>query len=151
MSNAVPKDLPSVDRLLRRDAVAGLLAEHSLTPVAGEARALLDSLRGLARRRHFAAQCRTVPARRGLLRASRYACAPCSTSPARSFTLTLSALPADAALQHPLVMMAGPNNLPYDLDFGGRGDRDAIVEELLCSITDAQTAALSTTTKRRCC
>ena len=43
------------------------------------------------------------------------------------------ALLADSALQHLLAMMAGPNNLEYDLDSGGRGDRDSIVEELLCT------------------
>ena len=34
------------------------------------------------------------------------------------------ALLADSALQHVLAMMSGPNNLEYDLDSGGRGDRD---------------------------
>ena len=43
-----PKDLPSVDRLLRDDAVAPLRAEHGHTLVADEARALLDALRGQA-------------------------------------------------------------------------------------------------------
>jgi L-seryl-tRNA(Ser) seleniumtransferase len=52
------------------------------------------------------------------------------------------ALLADSALQHLLAMMAGPNNLEYDLDSGGRGDRDGIVEELLCTITGAQAATV---------
>ena len=47
-SRASPKDLPSVDRLLREPAVAALLAEHGHTLVAGEARALLEGLRGQA-------------------------------------------------------------------------------------------------------
>jgi L-seryl-tRNA(Ser) seleniumtransferase len=52
------------------------------------------------------------------------------------------ALLADAALQHLLAMMAGPNNLEYDLASGGRGDRDAIVEELLCTLTGAAAATV---------
>ena len=47
-SKALPKDLPSVDRLLRQPAPAALLAEHGHTLVAGEARALLDGLRARA-------------------------------------------------------------------------------------------------------
>ena len=42
---AQPRDLPSVDRLLREPAVQALLAEHGHTLVAGEARALLDAQR----------------------------------------------------------------------------------------------------------
>lgn len=52
------------------------------------------------------------------------------------------AILADAALQHLLAMMAGPNNLEYDLATGSRGDRDSIVEELLCELTGAQAATV---------
>jgi L-seryl-tRNA(Ser) seleniumtransferase len=52
------------------------------------------------------------------------------------------ALLADPALQHLLAMMAGPNNLEYDLDGGGRGDRDTLVEELLCTLTGAEAATV---------
>ncbi|MEN9317095.1 MAG: hypothetical protein RIS35_3488, partial [Pseudomonadota bacterium] len=52
------------------------------------------------------------------------------------------ALLADSALQHVLAMMAGPNNLEYDLASGGRGDRDSIVEELLCTLTGAEAATV---------
>ena len=45
---AGPQDLPAVDRLLRRPAVAALLGEHGRTLVAREARALLDALRSRA-------------------------------------------------------------------------------------------------------
>ena len=45
---AEPKDLPSIDRLLRQPAAAALVAEHGHTLVAGEARALLEALRARA-------------------------------------------------------------------------------------------------------
>jgi L-seryl-tRNA(Ser) seleniumtransferase len=52
------------------------------------------------------------------------------------------ALLADSALQQVLAMMAGPNNLEYDLASGGRGDRDNLVEELLCTLTGAEAATI---------
>jgi L-seryl-tRNA(Ser) seleniumtransferase len=52
------------------------------------------------------------------------------------------ALLADSALQHLLAMMAGPNNLEYDLAGGGRGDRDSVVEDLLCTLTGAEAATV---------
>ena len=45
---ARPQDLPSVDRLLRLPAVQTMVADHGHTLVAGECRALLDTLRGRA-------------------------------------------------------------------------------------------------------
>lgn len=44
-SKARPKDLPSVDRLLRLPAVAALVHEHGHACVAGEVRALVEDLR----------------------------------------------------------------------------------------------------------
>ena len=48
MLRAAPKDLPSVDRLLRQAAVQALIAEHGHTLPAQQARALLDQARARA-------------------------------------------------------------------------------------------------------
>jgi L-seryl-tRNA(Ser) seleniumtransferase len=52
------------------------------------------------------------------------------------------ALLAEPALAHLMAMMAGPNNLEYDLASGGRGDRDAIIEDLLVALTGAEAATV---------
>lgn len=144
-----PHELPSVDRLLRRPAAAALVAEHGHTLVAGEARALLQSLRtqaldagGLAA---GALQPEGLDAALGARVARRLA--P-SLRPVLNLTGTVlhtnlgRALLADEAVQHLLATAAAPNNLEYDLASGGRGDRDGIVEDLLCTLTGAEAATV---------
>ncbi|MBL8345095.1 MAG: L-seryl-tRNA(Sec) selenium transferase [Rubrivivax sp.] len=145
---AEPKDLPAVDRLLREPEVAALLHEHGHTLVAGEARALLEARRGEAVAGRLAAS-EVAPA--ALVRALRQAVAH-RLAPNLRAVINLTgtvihtnlgrALLADAAMQHLLAMMAGPNNLEYDLAGGGRGDRDSIVEELLTTLTGAEAATV---------
>jgi L-seryl-tRNA(Ser) seleniumtransferase len=147
-SKALPKDLPSVDRLLRQPAPAALLAEHGHTLVAGEARALLDGLRARAVANELPAA-EVQPAALDAALQHRVAERLC---PRLQRVLNLTgtvihtnlgrALLADSALQHLLAMMAGPNNLEYDLATGGRGDRDSVVEELLCTLTGAEAATV---------
>ena len=147
-SKASAKDLPSVDRLLRSPAVSELVAEHGHTLVAEQARALLDGLRVQA----LAGALDVSAVNAGALQASLAARIAQRLAPRMRRVLNLTgtvihtnlgrALLADSALQHLLAMMAGPNNLEYDLASGGRGDRDSIVEELLCTITGAQAATV---------
>ncbi|QTN21674.1 L-seryl-tRNA(Sec) selenium transferase [Rhizobacter sp. AJA081-3] len=147
-SKASAKDLPSVDRLLRSPAVAALVASHGHTLVAGQARALLDMLRVQA----LASALDTSAVQSDALHAALAARIAQRLAPRMRRVLNLTgtvihtnlgrALLSDSALQHLLAMMAGPNNLEYDLDSGGRGDRDGIVEELLCTITGAQAATV---------
>ncbi len=142
------QDLPSVDRLLRAPRVAALVGAHGHTLVATEARRLLDDLRqqalagllpGAAVQGDAAAlalQARVAAALAPRLR--------------RVINLTGTvihtnlgrALLADSALQHLLATMGGPNNLEYDLASGGRGERDDLVEELLCTLTGAEAATV---------
>jgi len=147
-SKAAPKDLPSTDKLLRTPATTALLVEHGHTLVAGEARQLLDELRRQAVAGSLSAAA-VAPAALDAALAERIH-ARLAPQMRRVLNLTGTvihtnlgrALLADAALQHLLAMMAGPNNLEYDLASGGRGDRDSLVEELLCTLTGAEAATV---------
>jgi L-seryl-tRNA(Ser) seleniumtransferase len=147
-SKASAKDLPSVDRLLRQPGAAALLAEHGHGCVAHEARALLDTLRTqalagtLARATVQAAALDQALAERVAQRLAPRLRRVLNLTGTVIHTNLGRALLAEPALQHLLAMMAGPNNLEYDLASGGRGDRDAIVEELLCTLTGAQAATV---------
>jgi L-seryl-tRNA(Ser) seleniumtransferase len=142
------QDLPAVDRLLRSPAVKVMVAEHGHTLVAAEARALLDRLRTRALAGTLG---RAEVAEPALVQAVD-AAVKSRLAPRLRRVLNLTgtvihtnlgrALLADSALQHVLATMAGPNNLEYDLAVGGRGDRDAIVEELLCTLTGAEAATV---------
>jgi L-seryl-tRNA(Ser) seleniumtransferase len=143
-AKAVPKDLPALDRLLRD--CAPLLAEHGHTLVAREARALLDGLRqraiaGTLAQAELSALPQTLAAR-----------VQARLQPRLRAVLNLTgtvihtnlgrALLADAALQQVMALMASPNNLEFDLDAGARGDRDELIEALLCELTGAEAATV---------
>lgn len=142
------KDLPSIDRVLRWPSVATLIDEHGHTLVAGEARAVVDGLRERGRSGALDAAdieaervAQVVQARVAERLASRMRAVINLTGTVIHTNLG-RALLADSALQHLLAMMASPNNLEYSLDSGGRGDRDSLVEELLCTLTGAQAATV---------
>jgi L-seryl-tRNA(Ser) seleniumtransferase len=147
-SKARPQDLPSVDQLLRSAAATALLQEHGHTLVVKEARALLDGLRAQAVAGTLAAEAVQPEGVATALTARVHT----RLAPRMRAVLNLTgtvihtnlgrALLADAALQHLLALMRSPNNLEYDLASGGRGDRDSIVEELLCTITGAEAATV---------
>jgi L-seryl-tRNA(Ser) seleniumtransferase len=147
-AKAAPKDLPSVDRLLRLQCAATLIAENGHTLVAGEARALLDRLRGQA----VAGALASDALADSELEAALAARIEARLAPRMKTVINLTgtvihtnlgrALLADSAVRHLLATLAGPNNLEYDLASGGRGDRDSIVEELLTTITGAEAATV---------
>jgi L-seryl-tRNA(Ser) seleniumtransferase len=147
-STASPKDLPAVDRLLRLPQASALVDEHGATLVTDEARALLQGLRERARAGSLPLAEVDPAALQAAL--SRRVDARLASRMRRVLNLTGTvihtnlgrALLADAALQQVMAMMAGPNNLEYDLDSGGRGDRDTIIEELLCTLTGAEAATV---------
>lgn len=147
-SKASPQDLPAVDRLLRAPDTQSLIAAHGHTLVAGEARALLDVLRPRA----VAGQLPITDVQPAALQAALLQRVQTRLAPRMQRVLNLTgtvihtnlgrALLADEALAHLLRLMAGPNNLEYDLATGGRGDRDTVVEELLTTLTGAEAATV---------
>ena len=145
---AQPQNLPALDRLLRLPACAALVDTHGHTLVANEARALLATLRAQALAGDLALGQIGADALAGALaeRLQR------RLQPAMRAVLNLTgtvihtnlgrALLPQAALAHIQAMMASPNNLEYDLASGSRGDRDSIVEGLLCELTGAEAATV---------
>ena len=147
-AQARPQDLPSVDRLMRAPGVPELLAAHGHTLVAGEIRALLDALRarvlagGLDRAEVAPDALATALAARVDARLAPRMRTVFNLTGTVIHTNLGRAVLADAALQRLMTLMAAPNNLEYDLATGGRGDRDSLVEELLCTLTGAEAATV---------
>jgi L-seryl-tRNA(Ser) seleniumtransferase len=145
---ASPQALPSIDKLLRAPAVAALVQVHGHTLVAGEARGLLERLRALAIAGDLASEA-VQPQSVAQALAERVARRlACNIKPVLNLTGTVvhtnlgRALLPQAALDLIAEVMAGPNNLEYDLAAGGRGDRDSLVEGLLCELTGAEAATV---------
>ena len=137
---------PSVDRLLAHEALQPLIRAHGRTPALDATRAALAELRtraslGQAAAADYAPEslARAIDAR-----------LTASAQPAlrRVFNLTGTVLhtnlgrallpePALAALD---LAARHPTNLEFDLDRGARGDRDELLESVLCEVTGAEAA-----------
>jgi L-seryl-tRNA(Ser) seleniumtransferase len=145
-SRAPPKDLPAIDRVLRE--AEALVATHGHTLVAAQARELLDGLRERALAGELEpadlAPAQVAAALRERVEARlRPALRPVFNLTGTVIHTNLGrALLAEPALAHLLTTQAAPNNLEFDLDGGGRGERDAIVEELLTTLTGAEAATV---------
>jgi L-seryl-tRNA(Ser) seleniumtransferase len=141
-------DIPSVDRLLHASAVAGLLAQFGRTAVLAATR---EELKGLRERALEAALQLTDLQPEVIARGIASRLAARAQPRLRSvFNLTGTvlhtnfgrALLPDVAVQAVVRAMRTPVNLEFDLESGGRGDRDTLVESLLCELTGAEAATV---------
>jgi len=146
-SKATLQHLPSVDRLLRLPAAGALIEQHGHTLVADQCRALLADLRGRVAAGLDAGEMHES----ALLEALQARCRQALASQLkRVINLTGTvihtnlgrALLADEAIAQIVAMMTAPNNLEFDLQGGTRGDRDSLVEPLLCRLTGAEAATV---------
>jgi L-seryl-tRNA(Ser) seleniumtransferase len=158
--NAMLARVPAVERVMSAAPLQSLLNEYGRTQVLAAVRTVLDALRGelqaaaaLRGSAHepahgsFAEQIdeANVAKRVGRLLAER------ARSRVRTvFNLTGTvlhtnlgrALLPDEAVRAVIEAMTRPANLEFDLLTGSRGDRDDLIDELICELTGAEAATV---------
>ncbi len=140
--------LPSVDRLLRSDPLVALIEAHGRQPTTNAVRDVLAGMRvALAY-----GEGETAPASEVEITALVSARLTRAKAPTlkRVFNLTGTVLHtnlgraplADEAIAAMTDIARGASNLEFDLASGKRGDRDSHLEELICTLTDAEAATV---------
>ncbi|AVJ25972.1 L-seryl-tRNA(Sec) selenium transferase [Achromobacter spanius] len=145
---AAASDIPSLDRLLNAHALQPALETHGRTQVVAALRRDLDALRkraldgGVPRHELDAAAvaARTSAALDEAAR-PRLRAVYNLTGTVLHTNLGRALLP-DEAVASVLRALTTPANLEFDLDTGGRGDRDDLIDDLLCELTGAEAATV---------
>jgi L-seryl-tRNA(Ser) seleniumtransferase len=141
-------EIPSVDRVLNNAAFVAAIARYSRTPVTAALRDELAALRQRAALGELSREAliveniaRTVEAR--LQRNTRSRLRPVFnlTGTVLHTNLGRAPLPAEV-LGSVMRALTCPVNLEYDLDNGGRGDRDDLIEPSLRDLTGAEAATV---------
>jgi L-seryl-tRNA(Ser) seleniumtransferase len=141
-------NIPSVDRLLSSSVLEPLLARYGRTRVVTELRACLDSLRQAALAGTLEALSLSDEQIGSRLRAKLEADTAPALRPVFNLTGTVlhtnlgRAVLPEEAVAAVLQSMRAPVNLEYDLATGRRGERDTLVEKLLCELTGAEAATV---------
>ena len=140
--------IPSLERLLASPAFAALLTAHGRTRVLAASRVHLAALRAQAQEGALAAEAIRPEAIAARVREALQAqdCPRLRTV----FNLTGTVLHtnlgravlADEAVRAVVQAMTAPAALEFDLESGGRGDRDTLVEELVRELTGAEAATV---------
>ena len=134
--------IPSVDRVLRLDAVAALIETYGRPAVTGAVRAVQDDLRaaigaGATPSTGEDAMARQVAA--ALEDADRPTLRTVHNLTGTVLHTNLGRAPLpQSAIDAVTAISGGAANLEFDVSTGRRGDRDSHVEELLCRLTGAE-------------
>jgi L-seryl-tRNA(Ser) seleniumtransferase len=139
--------LPSVDRILRLPAVAGLEAQYGRALVTDVTRDVLSALRESAARGGDVVEptddaiVQAVVSR--VARQMRPPLVPVFnlTGTVLHTNLGRAALPREA-IEAVAAVSQGASNLEFDLEKGARGDRDSHIDALLCKLTGAEAATV---------
>lgn len=141
-------DIPSVERLLAAAPAAALLTEYGRSRVLGVVRDVLSEARQQALQGKLAAGALQEAAllkqarqRLNLQDEPRFRAVFNLTGTVLHTNLGRALLP-DAAVESVLRALKCPANLEFDLDTGRRGDRDDLVNDLLCELTGAEAATV---------
>ena len=141
--------LPSVDKLLQSPALAPLRAHYGHQACTQALRETLDGLRDQLRAGMVLApdatdfECLAQAAEQRLTKrfAPRLQAVFNLTGTVLHTNLGRALLPQEA-VDAVIEAMLSPANLEYDLATGGRGDRDDLVEALVCELTGAEAATV---------
>jgi L-seryl-tRNA(Ser) seleniumtransferase len=145
---ASPASIPSVDRLLNSAAFESVLASFGRTRVIAQLRVYLDSLRQASLTRALDPGVLTEEAIGSALQVKLDADSVPALRAVFNLTGTVlhtnlgRAVLPEEAVAAVVQSMRAPVNLEYDLATGRRGERDTVVEKLLCELTGAQAATV---------
>ncbi|MFM0239217.1 L-seryl-tRNA(Sec) selenium transferase [Paraburkholderia phytofirmans] len=140
--------VPSVEKVMASAEFAALLAEYGRTQVLGAVREALDTWRAGAQSGDASVSALDVAQLKSAVEA---ALRKRHESRLRSvFNLTGTvlhtnlgrALLPDEAVQAVMKALTQPANLEFDLGTGKRGDRDDLIDELICELTGAEAATV---------
>jgi len=141
-------EIPSLDRLLNRAALAPLLAQYGRAQLTSALRAHLDELRRAALAGTLRPAALTDAAIAPALEAKLAEIVRLRLRPVFNLTGTVlhtnlgRAVLPDEAVRAVMQALTAPVNLEFDLASSQRGDRDSLVEELLCELTGAEAATV---------
>ncbi|NYT66413.1 L-seryl-tRNA(Sec) selenium transferase [Alcaligenaceae bacterium] len=141
-------DIPSLDRLLKSQDFQLLLNTFGRSQVLSALRSYLDTLRVQARAGELMRWAVSTPAISQAIHQQLTALTRPRLQTVFNLTGTVlhtnlgRALLPDAAVQAVVSALTAPVNLEFDLDTGGRGDRDDLIEGLLCELTGAEAATV---------
>jgi L-seryl-tRNA(Ser) seleniumtransferase len=145
-TNKTASPFPSVDRVARAAPVQHLFESYGRTAVIDAIRAVLESYRVRMAEPYYQTPSEAEIAAQVASRLQKRS----TFALRRVFNLTGTvlhtnlgrALLSERAVAHVAMAMRDPCNLEFDLDSGGRGERDNLVEEVLIELTGAEAATV---------